>query len=92
MNMAQFIFIVVSLLSLFLPVSNHKNGTGVFMGYRTIRFFSDFCIVFMSLIDDHNPIGVMRIIKFGSDLRMAVVTNIPSFNPNKIESNEIKAD
>lgn len=92
MNMDQFIFIVICLFSLFLPVNNHNTGTSSFFGFRTIRFISDFCIVFTSLLNDPTPIKIMRIIKFGSDLRMAIVTNPPPFNPKKMESNEIKAD
>lgn len=92
MNMAQTIFIVTCFCSLFFPVRDVNMGKMSFFGFRTVRFISDFCIVFTSLASDSILVQLMRIIKFGSDLRLAVMTNPLLFDSKNMESKEIKVE
>lgn len=92
LNIAQPIFILTCVCSLFFPIKDTNIRKMSFFGFRTIRFISDFCIVFLSLTNDSLPIQIMRIIKFGSDLRLAVLINPLPLNSKKIESSEIKLD
>lgn len=69
-NMAQIMFIVICLISLFFPNQISCGDKRNFFFLRIIRFISDFCIVFTALTNDSILVKTMRIIKFASDLRI----------------------